>query len=542
MKIIRANHIDIYSEEIYPAEISIKNGVIKSIKKVKGVVKNFILPGFIDAHIHIESCMVSPLEFSKVAVSHGSIGAISDPHEIANVLGMEGIMYMLENAKKTPFKFLFGAPSCVPATEFESSGAILDSKAIEKILKLENIGFLSEMMNYPGVINGDKEVLEKINVSQSMGFPIDGHAPGLMGKDLEKYAAAGISTDHECFTYEEALQKIELGMKILIREGSGAKNFDALIPLLKEHPDKVMFCTDDLHPDDLMVGHINLLVKRAIDLGYNMFDSIRAGGFLANKHYNLKTGMLKENDPADFILIDTLENWKILSTYINGNPVFNDGSIFISGNSDKNPNVFNIEEIEDDDLKVHAKGEKIKIIQVIDGELITKKTIDEAPLKNELVVAEPSKDILKLVVINRYQNTKPAVGFIRGFNLQQGAIASSIGHDSHNIICVGTDDRSITNTVNWIIRKKGGIAVQIDDEIQGMELEIAGIMSSRSVEEVAKAYSKISMYAKNIGCTLKAPLMTLSFMALLVIPELKLSDKGLFDGKTFSFTSIFDED
>ncbi|MCF8345672.1 MAG: adenine deaminase [Bacteroidales bacterium] len=541
IEFVRGNLVDIHSREVYPAEIRVAGGSIESVRKLNKPQDQFILPGFIDAHVHIESSMVSPTAFSKVAVRHGTIGLVSDPHEIANVMGLEGVYFMIENSKKTPLKILFGAPSCVPATNFESSGASIGPEDIRKLLELPEVGYLSEMMNYPGVIFDDPGVLKKLEIARAFGVPIDGHAPGLSGKHLEKYVSEGISTDHECFSYQEALEKIRTGMKILIREGSGAKNFKALIPLLKNYPDEIMFCSDDLHPDDLQKGHINVLVKRAIEEGFDLFDTVRAAGWNAAEHYGLHAGMLRVGDPADFILVDSLADWNVVGTYIEGRAVYSGGVVNIEDSEPLMPNCFKAEKIDSADLLVRECGKKIRIIKAIDGELITKELIRDAKLQDGNVVPDIENDILKISVVNRYDQQKPAVAFIHGFGLKKGAMASSIGHDSHNIICVGTADEPMKESINWIINNRGGIVVYDETQIFGLPLEIGGIMSAGSVDQAAGKYQELSRMVKVLGSDLKAPFMTLAFMALLVIPELKLSDKGLFNGNNFSFTPLFVE-
>lgn len=536
---ITGNLIDVHTCTIFPAKIHFEKGRIVSIKKTKEEVLNFILPGFVDAHVHIESSMVTPAAFSRTAIKHGTIGLVTDPHEIGNVMGVNGVKFMIDDAKHTPVKILFGAPSCVPATEFESSGAGIDVDGVRKLLQMPEVGYLSEVMNYPGVINDDKELLAKIKIAKDLQVPIDGHAPGVKGENLKKYANAGIGTDHECVSLDEAIEKISLGMKILIREGSGAKNFMALIPLLKAYPDQVMFCSDDLHPDDLISGHINRLVKRALDMGFNLFDVLRAAGLNAINHYKLDVGLLREKDPADFIVVDSLENFKVLQTYINGKRYYNEGEVNIPVHATPVINNFNIEKIKNEDILVPVKGKYMKVIKAIDGELITK--IEKYPVltSNGYAVSNLNKDILKIVVVNRYTPSPPAVAFIQGFGLKHGALASSISHDSHNIVCVGTSDYEIVDTINWIIENKGGIAIHTGENVCGLTLEIGGIISTKSVEDAGLNYLALSNEAKKIGSKLKAPFMTLAFMALLVIPELKLSDRGLFDGISFSFTSLF---
>jgi len=537
---IKGNLADIHQRAIYPAEITVENGRISEIRKSDEDYDRYILPGMVDAHVHIESSMVTPRAFSDAAVRHGTVGAVSDPHEIANVLGKEGIDFMLENASGAPLKILFGAPSCVPATNFESSGAEITADAIAELLDRKGIGFLSEMMNYPGVIHKDPDVCRKLKVAQEKGVPVDGHAPGLVGEDVVKYAGAGISTDHECFTRQEALEKIKAGMKILIREGSAAKNYPALISLLNLYPEEIMFCTDDLHPDDLVEGHINRIVARAIGEGYDVFDVLKAASMNAVKHYNLDIGLLREGDPADFIITDSLEPLHVVSTFINGKEVYKDGDPKPRKRSiSVKPNIFEAEKIAASDLQIRGTGNKIRVIQAQDGELITREQILTPAMNGKFLSSDTERDILKLVVVNRYRKSKPAVAFINGFGLKNGALVSSIAHDSHNIISVGVSDQEITEAINWVIGKRGGIAVYDGKKVSGLPLEIGGIMYDGSVEAAAAKYLEVSSITRTLGTDLTAPFMTLAFMALLVIPEIKLSDKGLFDGTRFAFTSLF---
>jgi len=537
--VLEGNILDPVRRKIYKGKLYISEGRIERIEELSGTSDVYIVPGLVDAHIHIESSMSTPLAFSREAVKHGTIAAVCDPHEIANVLGEEGVEYMLANAARSPFKFLFGVPSCVPATSFETSGAVLDSVAVERLLDKEGVGFLAEMMNYPGVIAGDLEIGRKIEAALKRSYPVDGHAPGLRGKDLERYAAASISTDHECFELDEAREKIGLGMKVLIREGSGAKNFEALIPLLNERPDMLMFCTDDSHPDDLVKGHINLLVKRALAEGYNLFDVIRAASYNPVHHYALNVGLLQVGDPADFLLVDSPENFTILKSYINGEEVFDGEQSLISFEKDTNPNVFITDQLSSGDLALKAETDKIRVIEIIDGELITKSSVKPVLNIDGFACSDPGRDILKIVVINRYRKEKPGVAFIHGMGLRSGAMATSVAHDSHNIIAVGTNDNDLVAAINWVIESKGGMVVVNEDNKLGLSLPVAGIMSDLEVGETADLYQEVSTFASTLGTGLKAPFMTLSFMALLVIPELKLSDKGLFDGKSFSFTPLF---
>jgi adenine deaminase len=530
--------VDIRNQRIYAGKITVENGKIISIIEKNHDIKSFILPGFIDAHIHIESSMLVPSEFAKIALLHGTVATISDPHEIANVLGSEGVYFMIENSKKVPLKFHFGAPSCVPATTFESAGAIIDSDGIKELLASPDIYYLAEMMNYPGVLLDDEAVLKKIHWAKQFDKPIDGHAPGLRGDQLRKYISAGISTDHECFTFEEAEEKLSLGMKVLIREGSAAKNFDALIGLLPDHFENMMFCSDDKHPDDLIVGHINLLCARAVAKGIDIFKILQAACVNPVNHYNMNVGLLKENDAADFIVVEDLVNFKVQQTYINGELVAENGVSFVAPIRFETPNNFDISSKAVHDFEVSGSGSKIRVIEALEGQLITNEIHHKPKIVEGKIVSDTENDILKMAVVNRYQNEKPAIAFIKNFGLKKGAIASSVAHDCHNIVVVGTSDTEICNAVNLIIESRGGVCAVNGAEKKLLALPVAGIMSDKNGWETGKLYQEIDAMAKELGSNLKAPFMTLSFMALLVIPDLKLSDKGLFSGNTFSFVDL----
>ena len=535
---LQGNIVDVLNKRIFKGSIEIENGKIKTIVEENNNIENYILPGFIDAHIHIESSMLVPSEFAKIAVTHGTVATVSDPHEIANVLGVKGVEFMIENGKKVPLKFNFGAPSCVPATSFESAGAIIDSDDIKKLLENPDIKYLAEMMNYPGVIYQDKEVLKKIAWAKYFNKPIDGHAPGLKGSDLIKYISTGIQTDHECFTYKEALEKLRNGMKVIIREGSAAKNFDALIDLLPEHFEKMMFCSDDKHPDDLLLGHINQLCERAVAKGIDLFKVLQAACINPVKHYNLDVGLLQVGDNADCVVVEDLEQFKVLQTYINGELVADKGKSFVESVDFETPNNFNTDIKKVSDFEFHSASEKIKVIEALDGELVTNAIEVDSLIEDGNLVSNIENDILKMTVVNRYKNDEPAIAFIKNFGLKEGAIASSVGHDSHNIIAVGASDEAICKAVNLIIEHKGGICAITSSEEKIVPLPVAGIMSDKPAKEIGKAYAELDEMAKKMGSTLNAPYMSLSFMALLVIPSLKLSDKGLFDGNSFKFTSL----
>ncbi len=537
---IQAKLVHIPNRKIFPAEITFLEGKITQIQEIQANKElPFLMPGFIDSHVHVESSMLVPSEFARLAVVHGTVATISDPHEIANVCGMQGVEYMIENGKQVPFHFFFGAPSCVPATPFETAGGEINAADIENLMARPEILYLAEMMNWPGTVNRDPIVMEKIRIAQKYTKPIDGHAPGLMGELAEKYVSAGPSTDHECFTYEEALGKIKLGMKISIREGSAAKNFESLIDLIDEYPEMIMFCSDDKHPDNLAISHINELATRAIAKGKDMFDVLRAACLNPIAHYSLPVGQVREGDPADFILVKDLEKFEVLATYIKGQKVAEDGKTLIPRIKNEVINNFQTSLKKPEDFRISASDTKVRVIEALDGQLITPEIEGEILVRNGFAESNPEKDILKITVVNRYQDATPAVAFIKNFGLKAGAIASSVGHDSHNIIAVGLDDESICRAVNLLIEAKGGISAVSGEKEEVLPLPVGGIMSPEDGYQVAEAYTRIDRMAKEMGSSLNSPFMTLSFMALLVIPDLKLSDKGLFDGKSFEFTNVF---
>ena len=535
---VKGNIVDILNKRIFKGEVVTENGHISAIREVNHSEENFILPGFVDAHIHIESSMLVPSEFAKIAVVHGTVATVSDPHEIANVLGLKGVDFMIENGKKVPLKFNFGAPSCVPATSFESAGAIIDADDIKLMMENPDIKYLAEMMNYPGVLFDDEEVLKKIQHSKNNNKPIDGHAPGLRGDDVTKYIAAGISTDHECFTFDEALEKLQKGMKVLIREGSAAKNFEALIALLPEYFENMMFCSDDKHPDDLLLGHINQLCERAVAKGIDVFKVLQAACVNPVKHYNLEVGLLQKGDAADFIVVDNLKNFNVLETYINGELVAKNGKSFVKSVPFEILNNFNTDKKKVADFRFESSANKIRVIEALDGELVTNQIEAASLIVDGNLVSNTATDVLKMTVVNRYKNEAPAIAFIKNFGIKEGAIASSVGHDSHNIIAIGVSDEAICKAVNLIIENSGGVCAVNNLEEKIVSLPVAGIMSNLSAEEIGKAYAALDAMAKKMGSKLRAPYMSLSFMALLVIPSLKLSDKGLFDGTSFKFTSL----
>ena len=538
---IIGNIADIPARRFYYGEITVAGGKIISINKMSDEPEHgepYICPGFIDSHVHIESSMLVPAEFAKLAVVHGTTGTISDPHEIANVCGMAGVQFMIADGKQVPFKFHFGAPSCVPATIFETAGAALHAEEVEALLAMPEINYLSEMMNFPGVLNRDEEVMRKIASAKKYNKPVDGHAPGLRGPLAKNYIDAGISTDHECFTAEEALEKLGFGMKILIREGSAAKNFDALIPLLYDHFENMMFCSDDKHPDSLVEGHINILCSRAVAFGIDIFKVLQAACVNPVVHYNMRNGLLRVGDAADFIVLHDLIHFKVQRTYIDGLLVAENGKSLIKTTAPAVINQFNCEEKQVEDFYMQAPdgNATIPVIEALEGQLITNKIMANASVQNGNLVSNTESDILKIVVVNRYSNAPVAKAFIKNMGIKKGAMASSVAHDSHNIVAVGVDDESICKAVNLIIQQKGGVSAVSPDTAMILPLPIAGLMSAEDGYKVAEDYTSIDHFVKqDLGSPLAAPFMTLSFMALLVIPHLKLSDKGLFDGDSFSF-------
>ncbi len=536
--IISGKYIDVVNRRIFNSILKIQDGIIKEVRETQDECMNYILPGFIDSHIHIESSMVTPSAFAAEAVRHGTVATVSDPHEIANVCGKEGIEFMIKSGKRVPLKFYFGVPSCVPATAFETSGATIGSEDVDRMIKSDDFLYLSEMMNFPGVIYDDPDVIKKLNSAKAAGKKVDGHAPGLSGKDLTKYIQAGISTDHECSTLEEASEKIAGGMKVLIREGSAARNLDSLKYLIETDPDMVMLCSDDLHPEMLIKGHINRLVRKLICEGYDLFDVLRTATLNPILHYGLGTGVLREGDPADFIIVDDLFKLNVLETWIDGVQVFGNNKVNFSPAPEEPVNVFNCDSIQEEDLIIRRGGNKFRVIDAIEGELLTHEIIAGAG-DCKFMESDTENDYLKIIVKDRYQNKPLQIGFIKGFKLKNGAFASSVAHDSHNIICVGSNNIDILSAANKVIAMQGGLSASLNGQVSSLQMGIGGIMSTDTCQNTAEQYEKLNNIVRNMGCTMKAPFMTLAFMALLVIPELKIGDRGLFDVRSFKPVPLF---
>jgi adenine deaminase len=537
--IVSGNVVDVLNTTIYPAELRIEGGRIADITTKHDADPWYILPGFIDAHLHVESSMLTPSEFARAAVMHGTVAAVCDPHEIANVLGTDGVRFMLEDAAKSPFRFCFGAPSCVPASPFETSGAILGAEEVSSLLARNDIGFLGEVMNVPAVLRDDPDMMAKIDAAKRLKKPIDGHCPGLSGSALEAYVAAGISTDHECVTLDEALEKLALGMKILMREGSAAKNLDHLLPLFERHSWDCMFCSDDAHPDDLYTGHINRLVKRAVRLGVDFMKVLRAACVNPVLHYGLDAGLLRRGDRADFIVVNNMTDFGVLATVIGGYIVAENGMTQLPRIDCTPVNRFVATPVHPGVFALPARGTTVRVIEAADSQINTGSGTAAAKVVDGHAVADPERDLLKIAVINRYEQKPPAVAFIRGFGLKRGAIASSVAHDAHNIVCVGTSDEEMARAVNLVIEAKGGLSAVGAGEETLLPLPVAGLMSDGHYAEVARTSARLNAHAGRLGSTLRAPFMTLSFMCLTVIPSLKLSDRGLFDGEKFEFTDLF---
>ena len=539
---LSGNIVDIVTGEIFWGQVAVRDGRVAEVARLGDVKtgEHFILPGFVDSHIHVESSMLLPSQFARVAVSHGTVATVSDPHEIANICGIDGVELMLQNAAQTSFKFCFGAPSCVPATNFETAGASLDSEAVAKLLADPRIGYLSEVMDFPAVLSGAAEVVAKIAAAQANGKPVDGHAPGLRGDDAAKYFAAGISTDHECFTRDEAIDKIKAGCMIAIREGSAARNFDALESLIDDFPKSCMLCSDDKHPDEFLLGHIDQLVARAIANGRDLMNTLRAACLNPVKHYDLNVGLLQSGDPADFIVVEDLTSFRVKQTWLDGQLMAENGQCLMPEVETQTINQFDASPITTDQLKLMTQSSQMRVIEAIDGQLITNCLIRDVCVQDGLAVSEIENDLLKMVVVNRYHDAPPAIAFAHGFGITSGALASTVAHDSHNIVAVGVKDDDLVAAINAVIETKGGLSVSSNGETSVLPLPVAGLMSTDSCEVVARQYSQLDRRVKEeLGCHLRAPYMTLSFMALLVIPSLKLSDKGLFDGENFEFVPLF---
>jgi adenine deaminase len=534
--------VDLLQRKIYPGEVEVSEGRISSVRRLLSAPPELICPMFVDAHGHPESSMLLPAEFARLAFVHGTGAFVSDPHEIGNVLGEAGIEYLIENGATRPFCFAWGAPSCVPATPFETAGAELGAEAVDRLLARPEVTHLSEVMAFPLAIAGEPSLLDKIEAAKRRGKPVDGHAPGLRGDGVRAYFGRGISTDHECFTLEEAEEKLACGVKIIIREGSAAKNFEALYPLIESAPEMTMFCTDDIHPNDLVAGHINALCARAIAKGIDPLKVFQTACLNPVRHYRLPLGLLQPGDRADLVRLESLASCKVLETYAAGQCVAKDGKPLLESIPWREINNWSASPISTTDLKISAAGGKVRSIQIVPGQLVSGERIVPAEIEDGYAVSCPIRDILKIVVVNRYRPAKPAIAFVSGFGLDRGAVASSVAHDSHNIVAVGASDEDLAAAINMLIDAGGGISAVAGSSRRMLALPIAGLISGGDGYKIAAEYLALDRMAKELGSKLPAPFMTLSFLALLVIPDLKLSDRGLFSilrGQGGEFVSVF---
>ncbi len=532
--------VDVREGRVFPGRFHVENGKVVGLREDPSANGPLFLPGLVDAHVHIESSLLAPSEFARAAVVHGTVATVSDPHEIANVCGVPGVDWMIASAAASPLKVFFGAPSCVPATPFETAGASFGPAEIAELLDREGVWYLSEVMNFPAVIGGDPRMRAIIQCALDRDMPVDGHAPGVVGDALKAYAAAGIQTDHECVTLEEARQRVGLGMEVAIREGSAARNFDALWPLLLEKPESCFFCSDDRHPDDLVVSHVDGMVRRAIDNGVPAMDAVRAATLNPVRHYGLPVGLLGEGDPADFIAVPGFEDFRVAGTWIGGRKVADQGKTLLASVPVEPINVFETNPVAESDLEIPARpGGSLAVIVAEDGQLVTGRESVRPTEQDGSVVADPSRDLLKIAVVNRYRPAQPVVGLIRNFGLRSGALAGSVAHDSHNVVAVGADDQSLCRAINAVIGEKGGLAFHGPETACTHPLPVVGLMGTGDAWEAAEAFSRLTRLARDAGCPLRSPFMTLSFMSLLVIPSLKIGDKGLFDVGSFSLVDAW---
>lgn len=583
-KVITAMYLEVEFGDVYPGEIIIENGYFKEVIPIACDDESLLdldydgilIPGFIDSHIHIESSKLTPTNFAKTVLPNGTTSVIADSHEIANVLGIEGVDFMVENGKDIPFDFYFAAPSCVPATTFETSGATLTVEDIEKLLSREEFVALGEMMNFPGVISGDEEVIRKLEIAQEKAKVIDGHAPLLNGEDLDKYISYGISTDHECSNIEEAFEKKNKGMKIMVREGSSAKNMEALLKennrlnywieyeqagndvdtTLDENLSNSPFdflVSDDINAKDLLNGHLNILVKKAVEYGLSVTEAIKMVTLNPAKHYGLNSGEIAPDKIANFSLVDNLEDLNVKKVWVHGELVAEDGKSLFESEDCELLNNFKLTQVNAEDFNpkfekvdnggsLMSQSTTVNIMVATNGELITDRIAEDLFVENNVIQPNIKRDILKITVLDRYGEGNITNGFIKGFGLKKGAIASSVAHDSHNVVVVGTSSEDMAKAVNLIVENKGGVVAVSDESEEVLPLPIAGLMSNKDSDYVAGKLQDLLDFTKELGCSLDSPFMTLSFMALLVIPSLKISDKGLFDLTEFSFVNLIKED
>lgn len=521
--------VDVLRGEIYPACVNFDENNIVRIERKLAAPPQYILPGLIDAHVHIESSLLTPYRFAEKAVAHGTTAVVANPHEIANVMGMAGIRYMVDDGKSTPLRFFYSAPSSVPSTAMETSGAVIGWKEVREMLSTGDFVSLGEVMDVPGVLREDPALMSKIEVAVQFGKPIDGHAPGLGGYDLDRYVMAGISTDHECTTVREAEEKDRKGMTVMVREGSAARNLNALMPFASKH--KHFLVTDDLSAVDMADGHVDSLLRKAVAAGMDPIHAIRAASMWPAQHYGLPGGSVYLNGPADLVVVDDLIHFTVLETWIGGRLVAKDGRPLFAGAPTTVPPGIASGEVLAKDLRVTSRRPvaTVRVIKVLPDEVSSLAGTADLDVDDSAVLTDPSRDILLMAVVNRYRPASPAVAFVSGFRLSRGAMASSVAHDSHNLIGVGTDPALLALALNAVAAQGGGYYVTDAVNSVRLELPVAGLMSPLPWDEVARKEGEINAFLQGMGCPLPAPFMTLSFQSLLTVPDLKLGDRGLFD-------------
>lgn len=532
---IEGNIVDVLTGEIFPGRIGHEGGVITSVERTPGPFRSFLVPGFIDCHVHIDSSLLCPSRFAEAAVPHGTTAVVTDPHEIANVLGVPGIAWMREDAACAPFRVFFTAPSCVPATPFETSGATLGPAEVEKLLAEDDVVALGEVMNYHGAIARDPDVMAKIRAARVSGKPIDGHGPLLAGNALREYLSLGISTDHECTGAAEAFEKHDLGMRILVRDGSAAKNLAALAPFARMH--EFLLVTDDILASDLLAGHLDTRLATAVSLGVEPLHALRAATIRPAEHYRLPLGAMAKGRKADAVRVADLSSFAVEEVYIGGTLVAAGGAAAFAPRPVPMPGAIRIAPKGADDFALPASGRsaKVRVIRVIPDEIVTGSETADLRVEHGRVVPDAGRDVLLISVVNRYREAPVASGFVSGFGLKTGAIASSVAHDSHNIIAVGTNPGDMAAAVGAIVRESGGLAACGGGSATVLPLPLAGLMSGDPPRDVHERLERLHAAACGMGCVLPRPFMTLSFLSLLVIPRLKIGDRGLFDADAFRF-------
>ncbi len=549
-----AKLVNVCSGECYPADVAVADGRVVGVsagggyqgREERDLQGRWLAPGLIDGHMHIESTMLLLSEFARIVTPRGVTAVMLDPHEFANVMGVAGIRYVLESGRGLPLSAFVMLSSCVPASEYESPYRVLKADDLLPLLEDERVLGLAEMMNMPGVLHGDEQVLAKIVATQRHGLVVDGHAPGLDGHHLCAYATAGVMSDHECTTLGEARQRIRLGMWLMIREGSAARNLDALLPLVKElHPPRVFFVTDDRDPQDLTTrGHIDSMVRRAIELGLDPVEAVRLASYNTAQYFRLyDRGAVAPGFVADLVVLDDLNTFQVESVYKDGMLVAQDGKLLVDVSSPAFPGItgtVHIGDISEADLRIPGRPGLVEVVGIEPGQITTRHLQEEASLRDGEIVADPERDLLKLVVIERHHASgRVGLGLVKGFGLRKGALASSVAHDAHNLVIAGASDSDILQAARVLEEMGGGFACVVDGEVRAsVPLPFAGLVSPLPAAELVQQLHALDAAAAALGCTLDHPCMTLSFLSLSVIPSLKLTDQGLIDVETFSLLPL----